>query len=463
MNRFQYILLAALAAGPLTGYASGQSPVDSIPVGMTGHTDLLAGAPQVTMSLDECIATALSQSPTIRVADLELTRYDYSRKETLASLLPKFDFALSYQRSIELQTIRMDMGGQSQQLKMGSDNTWNTGFTASMPIIAPTLWKSLSLSSTQILQAAESARTSRLQTVNAVSQAYYSLMLALASREVILSNYETARLNAELYAKRFAQGTASEYDVLRANVQVTNLEPDLLQSDIAINRCKLQLCVLMGLDTDVDITPSTTLESMESAMRPAAGMSYPLDANPSLRSLDLSRRLAADNTTLKKTAFLPTLGASFNINWLSLSNGSPFKNQHFNPYSNVGLQLQVPIFSGGSRWFALKQAKVQQAELDLQREDLINSLRMQVDLAVEDMDRQARQVVSSRRGVAQAEKARSIMQKSFEIGAATYLELRDSEVAEMSARLVHLQAIHSWLSASSELDLLLGNEHPAMN
>ncbi len=462
MNRFQYILLISLLGMPCALGAEIQRPGAAETV-MDREADLLAGAPKVTMSLDDCISAALSQSPTVKVADMELTRYDYSRKETLAALLPKIDFALSYQRSIELQSMRMDLGGQSQQIKMGSDNTWNTGFTASLPLVAPTLWKSLSLSSTQILQAAESARTSRLQTVNAVSQAYYSLMLALASREVIISNYETARLNADLYAKRFAQGTASEYDVLRANVQVSNLEPDLLQADIAVNRCKLQLCVLMGLDANVDITPATTLEAMEQAMHPASGEAYPLDANPSLRSLDLQRKLASQNTALKKMAFLPTLGASFNVNWLALSNGSPFRGQQFSPYSNVGLQLQVPVFSGGSRWYGLKQAKVQQAELELQREDLVNTLRMQVDLAVEDIDRQARQVVSSRRGVAQAEKARSIMQKSFEIGAATYLELRDSEVAEMSARLVYLQAIHSWLSASSELDLLLGREHPAMN
>ncbi|MDE7160093.1 MAG: TolC family protein [Muribaculaceae bacterium] len=461
MNRFQFIIILSCLIGPLPAAADTQESGTLSPAAPQA-SEMFAGSPEVIMSLDDCISTALSQSPTIRIADLELTRYDYSRKETLAALLPKIDFALSYQRSIELQTMRMDMGGQSQQIKMGSDNTWNTGFTASLPLVAPTLWKSLSLSSTQILQAAESARTSRLQTVNAVSQAYYSLMLALASRDVIRQNYETALLNAQLYEKRFSQGTASEYDVLRANVQVTNLEPDLLQAEIAINRCKLQLCVLLGLDVNVNITPDTTLEAMETLMRPASGETYPLDANPSLRSLDLQRRLAADNTSLRKMAFLPTLGASFNINWLALSNDSPFKNQQFSPYSSVGLQLQVPIFSGGSRWYALKQAKVQQTELDLQREDLVNSLRMQVDIAVEDIDRQARQVVSSRRGVDQARKARSIMQKSFEIGAATYLELRDSEVAEMSARLVYLQAIHSWLSASSELDLLLGREHPAI-
>ncbi len=50
------------------------------------------------------------------------------------------------------------------------------------------------------------------------------------------------------------------------------------------------------------------------------------------------------------------------------------------------------------------------------------------------------------------------MQKSFEIGAATYLDLRDSELADTSAKLAYYQAIYNYLVSTSELDLLLGKE-----
>ncbi len=410
----------------------------------------------VVMSLSECIEIALSDNPTIRVADIEVRRADYSKRETLANLLPRIDFSGAYQRSIELQTIRMDMGGQSQQLKMGSDNTWNFGFNASLPLIAPTLWKSLSISDTQIAQSVETARGSRLETINQVRQAYYSLLLAIASQQVIAQNHEIATFNADLYAKRFEQGTASEYDVLRSQVQVTNLEPELLQADIAIRQCKLQLCVLMGMETPVDVVPDVTLEQMQTSMKGIPQSAPALDGNTSLRQLDLQRKLAAQSTATRKLDFLPTLAASFNINWISLSNGSPFRNQSFSPYSNVGIALSLPIFTGGSRMYGLRKARALQTELDLQRDNTLHALRMQVDLAIENMDREARQIEASRRGVDQAVKAHGIMQKSFEIGAASYLELRDSELAETSARLVYLQSIHSYLVSSAELDLLLG-------
>lgn len=414
-------------------------------------------AETLTLSREQCLEIALRDNPSVRVADMEVKKVDYAKKETLAGVFPTIDFSAAYQRSIELQTIRMNMGGESQKLKMGSDNTWNMGFSANLPLIAPTLWKAISISDTQILANLESARSSRLNLIDNVNKAYYALLLAKASHKVVKQNYDNAVFNAGVYEKQFQAGTASEYDVLRSSVQVKNIEPELLQADIAIKQCQLQLKVLMGISTDVEIEPDIALEDMQRDM-----YLYPSDAdrsisdNSSMRSMVIQKELLKKNVDLKKFAWIPTLAASFNLSWLSLSNGSPFKNQEFNPYSTLGFSLSVPIFSGGSKYYGLKQAQVQIKELELQRQDLENSLNMQVDLAIDNINREARQIATSEEGVRQAKKAYDIMQKSFEIGAASYVDLRDSELANTTAQLSYLQAIYNYLVSTSELDLLLG-------
>lgn len=429
-----------------------------------GLLSALTGASpdSVPLSRQECIDLALSESPTIRIADMEVKRVRYSKRETIGNLLPQIGFSLSYQRSIELQTIRMNLGGQSQKLKMGSDNTWNTGFTLSLPIIAPSLWKAISITDTQIAQNLEAARSSRLEMINQVNKAYYALMLAIASKDVIKQNYDIAKYNAEIFRKQFEQGTASEYDVLRSEVQVKNVEPTLLDADISVKQCQLSLTVLMGIDEMINIYPTITLADLEQDMYSYLLESIDLSGNSSLRSLDLQRKLAAQNVTMKKFDWIPTLGGNFNVSWLSLSNGPMFKELDFSPYSTAALSLSVPIFSGGTKWNALKQAQVQKTELDLQRENLVNSLNMQVTLALDNINRQAKQVESSKDGVRQAKKAHDIMQKSFQIGAASYLELRDSELADTSAQLSYLQAIYNYLISASELDLLLGSDNEVL-
>lgn len=425
----------------------------SVPMAGQTSTDTLR------LSREECVSIALQESPTIKVANLEVKRMDYSKKEVLANLFPNINFTGSFQRSIELQSLSMNMGGQSQTIKMGTDNNWNFAFGASVPLVNASLWKSISLSDTQILQTLESARASRLDLVNNINKAYYALMLAIDSREVIRQNYDLAKFNADLYEKQFKAGTASEYDVLRSSVQVSNIEPELLQADISVKQCQLQLKVLMGMDAAVTVMPTTDLKDMKQQM-----YGYHLDGNrslsrnTSLRSLDLSHKLAKQNVTLQKFAWIPTLSATYNIAWSAMSNGNALRNQIFNPYSNVGVALQVPIFSGGSKLSKVRQAEVQVKEIEFQRENLVNSLNMQVDLAIDNINREVKQISSSENGVKQATKAHEIMQKSFEIGAATYLDLRDSELAYTSSQLVYLQSIYNYLVSTSELDTLLGKE-----
>ncbi|MBD5282538.1 MAG: TolC family protein [Bacteroides sp.] len=427
--------------------------VFSVAVPVYAQTDTLR------LSRQECVAIALNESQTLKVADMEIKKADYSKKEVLANLFPAIDFTGAYQRAIELQSMNMSMGGMSQTIKMGTDNNWNLGFSASMPLINASLWKSIGLSDTQILQSLESARASRLDLVNNVNKAYYALLLAIDSRKVIRQNYDLAKLNAEIYERQYKAGTASEYDMLRSQVQVTNVEPELLQADIAVRQCQLQLAVLMGIETRATLMPTVGLSDMQQEMYGYyLGDNRSLSDNTSLRSLDINRKLAQQNVTLQKMAWVPTLAATFNINWNAMSNDNPFKNQHFNPYSNVGLALQIPIFHGGAKYQKLRQAQVQVKQLDLQRETLVNSLNMQVDLALDNINRQVNQISSSEEGMKSAEKAREIMQKSFEIGAATYLNLRDSEMALTSAQLSYYQAIYNYLVSTSELDTLLGRE-----
>ena len=82
---------------------------------------------------------------------------------------------------------------------------------------------------------------------------------------------------------------------------------------------------------------------------------------------------------------------------------------------------------------------------------------MQKRIQLDNIRKSVKQIDSSEANVEQAVKANQIQEKSFKIGASTYLDLRDSEDAVMSAKLAYYQAIYNYLVASSDLELLLGN------
>ena len=419
---------------------------------------------QLSLSLDECVRIALNENPTIKVKEMEITRVDYSRKEVLGQLLPTVNLAGQYTRNLSLQTMYMDTPNGTMAIKMGSDNTHAGGFQAQIPLVVPQLWKSIKLSENQILQNVEAARANKLSLVNQVEKAYYALMLAKDSKRVIEENHATAKLNADIFQKKFELGAASEYDVLRANVAVTNLEPAILEAENSITALKLQLKLLMGMDVRQDFEPSQQLDEFKGEMY-ARVMSNTLGAdttlanNTSLKSLDLQTDYLKKVLDVQKMAWYPTLTGSASMMWHSMNNGSPFSGLRWSRASNVGLTLAFPIFQGGQRYYKQKQAEIAVDEMKWQRENLERSLHVQVATQNDVIAKNLKQIESNEGGVKMAEKANDIMQQSFKIGAATFIQLRDTEDALMAARLAYYQAIYNYLVAESDLERVLGNTH----
>ena len=136
------------------------------------------------LSLEDAIRVALSENVSVKVADKEVERTGYARKGTYASLLPQVSGSGSYQRTIKKQVMYMDFdiggseggsgGGSSAGFEVGRWNTWSAGITASMPIINVQLWENLRVSGQSVELAVEKARSSRLEAVNQVKQAYFS-------------------------------------------------------------------------------------------------------------------------------------------------------------------------------------------------------------------------------------------------------------------------------------------------
>ncbi len=444
----------------------------------------------LSLDLERALTIALSESPTIKIADLEVQKKDYSKRETIAGLLPQIDASASYQRAIKKQRMYMsggsfDIGGMMQTylgpiydamgvpfpetggststssseegFEVGLDNTYSMGFSATLPVIAPQLWKSVEITSLDIQTTLEAARSSRLSLINEVQKAYYNVLLCQDSYDVLRDQYDNAKLNAETYANQYKQGTASEYDVLRSEVAVRNIEPSLLSAENAVKLSKLQLKVLMGIDVEIDVVINDKLSNYEQNMYDVTmSIDRSLDNNTDLRQLDLQTKMLEKTATLQKFAYIPTLGAQFSYNWISMSDGNMFKNFRFNPYSTVAVALNVPIFSGGSRYYKVKQAQANVAQMGFQRDNLVRALDMQVEAQIDAITKSVKQIDSNKLGVQQAEKAYAIMQKSFEIGSATFVALNDAELALTRARLSYSQAIYDFLAGVSDVQKLLG-------
>ena len=142
----------------------------------------------LTLNLDRALEIALSDNPTMKVAEDEIALKKVAHKETWQSLLPQASIDGTLNHTIT--AAEMNLGGQSFKMGMDNSNTATGVLSISLPIFAPSVYRAMSMTRTDIELAVEKSRASRQDLVNQVTKAYYQLMLAQDSYEVLQKSYK---------------------------------------------------------------------------------------------------------------------------------------------------------------------------------------------------------------------------------------------------------------------------------
>ena len=408
------------------------------------------------VTLHDAIQIALSENPTIKVADQEIQLKKEANREVVWNLFPEVNVVGSFNHTIEKQSFAI-MG---QVMRVGTLNNASGGFTASLPVFAPALYQSMKLTKKDVELAMEKARSSRLDMVNQVTKAFYQLLLAQDSYEVLKKSYKQSEDNFKVVDAKYQQGKVSEYDKISAEVQMRSLKPTLVSAGNGVNLAMLQLKVLMGMDSNIQVAVNGNLKDYEMAMFSRQAQPQPeniVGGNTTLRQLDLNQDMLKRNLKLKYTNFMPSMALSFQFMYTSMSENWKVFDYTWTPYSTIGLSLSVPLFKGGN-FSQVKQAKLQLKQLDQTRINTERQLKMQAQSYLDNMAASTEQVVSNKEAVNQAEKGRSIAEKRYEVGRGTILELNSSEVALTQAQLTYNQSIYDYLVAKADLDLVMGVE-----
>lgn len=412
----------------------------------------------LTLTLDKALEIALDENPTIKVAAEEIALKKVASKEAWQSLLPEASLNGSLDHTIK--AAEMKLNGMS--FKMGQDgtNTANAGLSINLPLFAPAVYRAMSMTKTDIELAVEKSRASELDLINQVTKAYYQLMLAQDSYEVLQGSYKLAEDNFNVVNAKYQQGAVSEFDKISAEVQMRSIKPNVISAANAVTLAKLQLKVLMGITADVDIKTDDNLTNYESMLfaNQLKEEDMSLDNNTTMKQFELNMKLLEKNVKSLRTNFIPTLSMSFSYQYQSLYNPNiNFFDYTWSNSSSLMFNLSIPLYRA-SNFTKVKSARIQMRQLDWNRIDTERKLNMQVVSYRNNMTASSEQVVSNKENVMQAEKAVQIAGKRYEVGKGTVLELNSSQVSLTQAQLTYNQSIYDYLTAKADLDQVLGKQ-----
>ena len=416
---------------------------------------------KLTLTLDQAIEIALSDNPTIQVAEQTIELKKISNKETVLGLLPEASLSGAYTRTIKKQTMVMDMPGVgTQRFKVGIPNQYQGGVTVSLPIFAPTLYKSMKLTKTDVALAVEQARASKQDLINQVTKAFYQTLLAQDSYAVLQKAFAQSEENFRIVNAKYEQGRVSEFDKISAEVQMRNLQPSVISARNGVELSKLQLLVLMNIDPETEIELEGSLNDYEEDVFTGVltADTNSLKSNSTLAQLDMNVKMLQQSLSINKQSFAPIVALQFNYMYTCMANDFKFKDYEWNPYSNLSLSVSIPLFKY-SNFSAVKKTNLQIAQLRTNRDYTARQLEMQQQSYLNSMAASAEQVSSNKEAIVQAQKGRDIAEKLYEVGRGTVLELNSAEVALTQAQLTYAQSIFDYLSAKADLDKLQGKEY----
>lgn len=409
------------------------------------------------LTLDDALKVALSENVSVKVADKEIQRTEYAKKGTYASLFPKIDFSGSYQRAIKKQKMVMNMGAEEMEITVGVNNTWSTGFSAALPIVNVQLWKAIQITGMDVELAVEKAKGSRVDLIDQVQQAFYGVLLAKDLYNVYKENYDNAKDNYNDVKAKFDTGLASKFEFLSAEVAMQNAEPNMYDAQNSIVLANWRLKALIGIDLAQDIECVGSLSDYEGAVASTASYdNLSVENNSAIRQLNIQERMLDKTYEMQLAKYYPTLAAQLGYNWIAMSEHMRIGDYKWNPYSTGVLSLSIPIFAGGQKRNELRQTRVQQEQLALQKEDAIRNLEVSVMQVLNSLETSLKQYQAAQKTIEGAQAGYEIAKKRYDVGSGTLLELQDAQLGMLQARLNLNQSVYTYITLKSSLDKILG-------
>lgn len=354
----------------------------------------------------------------------------------------------------------MGEGQEPMKIEVGMFNTLNASASAALPLVSAQLWKSIKISGMDVELAVEKARSSRLETVTQVKNSYFAILLAKEAFNVYKSVYENAVDNFTEVQKKYDAQKVSEFELVRAKTTVEQAIPNVYNAESTIILALWQLKAVLGVDLEMNIDVAGQLSDYSKQMFYDIHQhdSVSLDNNSAMKQLAIQTEMLAETVKLQKYANIPTLAASFNFSYMSMANDVAFKNFPWIPYSTAGISLSIPIFAGGKRYQAIRQAKNQYEQVKLQTVNTERQLKIAIRQSLNTMETNMKTYYASKDAIATAQKAYDIVEKSYQVGRSTLLEVNDAQLSLTQAQLGASQAVYNFLTAKAQLEQTLGQD-----
>ncbi|MEX0772612.1 MAG: TolC family protein [Balneolales bacterium] len=416
------------------------------------------------LTIEEVIQLAEENNQQIESAEYDVRISESAVREAISGYFPQVDVSSQYQNNFELPVLVLPPDSPlGDVIRTGTQHSFSLNTQLSVPIFNQNIIRGVSLSEANEAMSRTMLEITSREIEAEAHRAFISSMLALESYETLRQSITRREQELELVRSMEAEGIVPEYDVIRTQVQVENLRPEVRRAESSYQGSLNYIKLLTGLPIDQSIELAGSLEELYQedwepvfneliTGRPEGNFAD----NPQLLQLDAQRDVFRQQHRLDYAAYYPSLS-------LTGANNQQGQGSEFTPFdynwvgsSYVGLSLSIPIFSGFERRYQTQQSQLSLDQLESERGYLVESLNVDYQNAIDQMTVAKETIEAQRLNVQQARRGYEIARVSYERGAQTLIEVIDAELAATDAELNYVQSLHDYIDAVVEIEYILG-------
>ena len=285
-----------------------------------------------------------------------------------------------------------------------------------------------------------------------VSEAFHGVLLSQEFENVAKQTVSLVQEQVNMAQKRFDAGAATNFDVLRAKVQLANTTTQLIQAQNRVDVAQIAFKNLLDVNLGDELHLNGRFELPEvSDLELDALILLAKKNRPEIQQLEFSEAAGQKRLNAAKTANRPDLSLFSNYQV-----DDSEKLTRMNRVWNVGVQINIPIFDGLATRASVQQAKSGLEQVQLAKHQRIDFVEFEVRTAHLNLIQAKSSIDVQRETVAQAEESMRIANLRYDNGMLTSVELTDAQLALAQAEVNHLQARHDYVVEFARLERAVG-------
>ena len=284
-----------------------------------------------------------------------------------------------------------------------------------------------------------------------VYEAFYSVLTAQEFVEVAKQSVELVKLQLDVAEDSFRVGTTTNFDVLRAKVQLANAKSQLIQARNRVKTTKDSLKTILNIPLNEEISVKGSFQIQQTEKKLDELISIAMTHRPEVKQSNLNKQIGQKQLSVAKTQNLPDL-AFFSNYQISHSE----RLTEMNRIWSLGLQINVPIFDGFASRAGVKQSESTLTQMELSSKQIKSSVEFEVRSSYLALLEAKTLIDVQKETVAQAEESVRLANIQFQNGIITGVELTDAQLALLQARVNRLMAQHDYVVGFARLEKAIG-------